>query len=139
MLLSCLLHNIFCNIFSQNGSFRIVFIDGFEQNIFVTDFCYYYGLLDFVLCNNNNIYKDSLDSGAKITKRISRRKSVFNCKFMENVKFLLTYRDSEKLVPLVREISWSNNIIIAEKCKDNLEREFYSGCCQTTLFSCILK
>lgn len=116
-----------------------MFIDVFEQNIFVTDFCYYYGLLDFVLCNNNNIYKDSLDSGAKITKRISRRKSVFNCKFMENVKCLLTYRDSEKLVPLVREISWSNNIIIAEKCKDNLEREFYSGCCQTALFSCILK
>lgn len=26
--------------------------------------------------------------------------------------FYLTYRDSEKLAPLVREISWSNNIII---------------------------
>lgn len=31
----------------------------------------------------------------------------------------------EKLAPLVREISWSNNIIIMEKCKDDLEREFY--------------
>lgn len=39
--------------------------------------------------------------------------------------FYLTYRDSEKLAPLVREISWSNNIIIVEKCKDDLEREFY--------------
>ena len=39
--------------------------------------------------------------------------------------FYLTYRDSEKLAPLVREISWSNNIIIMEKCKDDLEREFY--------------
>ena len=39
--------------------------------------------------------------------------------------FYLTYRDSEKLAPLVREISWSNNIIIMEKCKDDLQREFY--------------
>lgn len=39
--------------------------------------------------------------------------------------FYLSYRDSEKLAPLVREISWSNNIIIMEKCKDDLQREFY--------------
>ena len=39
--------------------------------------------------------------------------------------FYLTYRHSEKLAPMVREISWSNNIIIMEKCKDDLEREFY--------------
>ncbi|MDD6576002.1 MULTISPECIES: DUF1016 N-terminal domain-containing protein [Lachnospiraceae] len=25
----------------------------------------------------------------------------------------------------MREISWNNNIIIMEKCKDNLQREFY--------------
>ena len=39
--------------------------------------------------------------------------------------FYLNYRDSKKLAPLVREISWSNNIIIMEKCKDDLQREFY--------------
>lgn len=39
--------------------------------------------------------------------------------------FYLTYRNSEKLAQLVREISWSNNIIIMEKCKDDLQREFY--------------
>lgn len=39
--------------------------------------------------------------------------------------FYLSYRDSEKLAPLVREISWSNNIVIMEKCKDDLQREFY--------------
>lgn len=39
--------------------------------------------------------------------------------------FYLTYCKSEKLAPLVREISWSNNIVIMEKCKDDLEREFY--------------
>ena len=26
---------------------------------------------------------------------------------------------------MVREISWSNTIIIREKCKDDLQREFY--------------
>lgn len=39
--------------------------------------------------------------------------------------FYLTYCKSEKLAPLVREISWSNNIVIMEKCKDDLQREFY--------------
>ena len=33
--------------------------------------------------------------------------------------------ESEKLAPLVREISWSNNVVIMEKCKDDLQREFY--------------
>ncbi len=37
--------------------------------------------------------------------------------------FYLTYRESEKLAPMVREISWSNNIVIMEKCKDDLQRE----------------
>ncbi len=39
--------------------------------------------------------------------------------------FYLTYHGVEKLAPLVREISWSNNIVIMEKCKDDLQREFY--------------
>lgn len=39
--------------------------------------------------------------------------------------FYLNYRDSEKLAPLVREISWSNNVVIMEKCKDDLQKEFY--------------
>lgn len=40
-------------------------------------------------------------------------------------KFYLTYSSNEKLAPMVREISWSHNIIVMEKCKDDLEREFY--------------
>ena len=39
--------------------------------------------------------------------------------------FYLTYKDIETLAPLVREISWTKNIVITEKWKDNLEREFY--------------
>ena len=39
--------------------------------------------------------------------------------------FYESYRQSEKLAPLVREIGWTHNITILEKCKDELEREFY--------------
>jgi len=39
--------------------------------------------------------------------------------------FYLLYKNSQKLQPLVAEISWVKNIIIMEKCKDDLEREFY--------------
>jgi len=37
----------------------------------------------------------------------------------------LTYSGIEKLQPLVAEIGWTHNLIIMEKCKYNLEREFY--------------
>lgn len=39
--------------------------------------------------------------------------------------FFETYSNIEKLAPLVREIGWTHNVIIMEKCKDDLEREFY--------------
>lgn len=39
--------------------------------------------------------------------------------------FYETYTDSAKLAPLVREISWSHNLIIMEQCKDPQECEFY--------------
>ena len=35
------------------------------------------------------------------------------------------YANHPKLAPLVREISWSHNLVIMEKCKDDLQREFY--------------
>jgi len=35
------------------------------------------------------------------------------------------YAKNEKLAQLVREIGWGHNIMIMEKCKENLEREFY--------------
>jgi DUF1016 N-terminal domain len=31
-----------------------------------------------------------------------------------------------KLRPLVAEIGWPHNMVIMEKCKDELEREFYA-------------
>ena len=39
--------------------------------------------------------------------------------------FFETYRDRPKLAPLVREIAWSHNLVILERCKIPLEREFY--------------
>lgn len=40
-------------------------------------------------------------------------------------KFYLNYQGKTKLAPMVQEIGWSHNIVIMEKCKDDLEREFY--------------
>lgn len=34
-------------------------------------------------------------------------------------------RSKAKLAPLVREIGWSHNLVILERCKDTHEREFY--------------
>ncbi|HHT9135770.1 MAG TPA: PDDEXK nuclease domain-containing protein [Candidatus Wunengus sp. YC60] len=39
--------------------------------------------------------------------------------------FYLAYNKNEKLAPMVREISWTKNIIILEQCKDDIRREFY--------------
>ena len=40
-------------------------------------------------------------------------------------KFYLNYANKPKLAPLVQEIAWAHNIIIMEKCKNDLSREFY--------------
>ena len=39
--------------------------------------------------------------------------------------FYVTYSQKQKLQLLVAEIGWSHNLVIMEKCKDDLEREFY--------------
>ena len=39
--------------------------------------------------------------------------------------FYEAYNASAKLAPLVREIAWSHNLLILERCTDPLEREFY--------------
>jgi predicted nuclease of restriction endonuclease-like (RecB) superfamily len=39
-------------------------------------------------------------------------------------QFYLEYYKNEKLQPLVGEISWTKNVVIFQKCKDYLEREF---------------
>ncbi len=39
--------------------------------------------------------------------------------------FYLCYSGNKKLQPLVAEIGWTHNLIIMERCKESLEREFY--------------
>lgn len=39
--------------------------------------------------------------------------------------FYEAYRGSENLSPLVREISWTKNLVILERCREDAEREFY--------------
>ncbi len=41
-------------------------------------------------------------------------------------QFFLEYHENVKLQPLVGEISWAKNLVIMGRCKDPLEREFYS-------------
>lgn len=40
-------------------------------------------------------------------------------------QFYLKYSANLKLQPLVGEISWSKNLIVMSRCKDDLERNFY--------------
>jgi len=40
-------------------------------------------------------------------------------------QFYLEYKENKKLQPMVGEISWTKNVIIFQKAKDDLEREFY--------------
>lgn len=40
-------------------------------------------------------------------------------------QFYETYREDEKLSPLVRELSWTNNLLILSKCGSQEERGFY--------------
>ena len=49
--------------------------------------------------------------------------SVQNLWYMR--QFYLEYHENGKLQPLVGEIGWTHNLIVLQRCKDNLEREFY--------------
>ncbi len=44
-------------------------------------------------------------------------------------QFYETYCNDEKLSPLVRELSWTNNLLIISKTKDESEKEFYLKLC----------
>jgi hypothetical protein len=40
-------------------------------------------------------------------------------------QFYETYAKDENLAPMVREISWTKNLVILEPCKESAERQFY--------------
>jgi predicted nuclease of restriction endonuclease-like (RecB) superfamily len=39
--------------------------------------------------------------------------------------FYDTYKENKKLAPMVRKINWVQNCLIIEKCKDDIQREYY--------------
>ena len=49
--------------------------------------------------------------------------SARNIWYMRN--FYEVYAKNKKLQPMVAEIGWTHNVIILDKCNDDLEREFY--------------
>jgi len=50
-------------------------------------------------------------------------------------QFYETYRDNEKLSPLVKEIPWTHNTIIFSRCKTEEEREYYLTLCKKDRYS----
>lgn len=56
--------------------------------------------------------------------------------------FYLSYKDNEKLAQTVREISWGQNILIFEKCKDDMQKSTTSKIplktAGTVMYSCII-
>ena len=40
-------------------------------------------------------------------------------------EFYIAYRDLPKVQPLVAQIGWTQNLIVLQRCRDPLEREFY--------------
>ena len=50
-------------------------------------------------------------------------------------QFYETYHENEKLSPLVREISWTSNLIIMSGCKTDEAREFYLRLCIANRYS----
>lgn len=50
----------------------------------------------------------------------------FSARNLWNMReFYAAYKDTPNLQPLVAEISWTKNLVIFSRCKDDLEREFY--------------
>ena len=47
-------------------------------------------------------------------------------------QFFETYRGAPKLAPLVRELSWTHNLLIVGKCKRAAEREFFRPSCTSS-------
>ena len=50
-------------------------------------------------------------------------------------QFYEAYKDSPKLSPLVREISWTNNLLIFSRSKTEDEKEFYLKICKQESYS----
>lgn len=70
--------------------------------------------------------KSVVESLAKELQSESYGLSGFSPRNLWNMRnFYLAYKDNKKLQTLSAEISWSHNVLIFQKCKDDLQKEFY--------------
>ena len=76
--------------------------------------------------NNAGWGKSVVQDFANLLKQEYPTSSGFSAQNIWRMKqFYETYKDKEKLSPLVREISWSNNLLIMAGCKTDDAKEFY--------------
>ena len=76
--------------------------------------------------NNGGWGKSVVKDFADFLKQAYPSASGFSAQNIWRMKqFFETYKDNEKLSPLVREISWSNNLLIMAGCKTDEAKEFY--------------
>jgi predicted nuclease of restriction endonuclease-like (RecB) superfamily len=74
--------------------------------------------------------KGTVEALAAYIQRRQPNRSGFSASNLWRMRqFFDTYRRQPKLAPLVRELSWSHNLLILGKCKRNEEREFYLRLC----------
>ena len=77
--------------------------------------------------------QEVLDWGKSVVEQMSKdlisefgEKSGYSSSNLWRMRnFYLAYKDNSKLAQSVREISWGQNIIIFEKIKDDIEKEYY--------------
>lgn len=76
--------------------------------------------------NNDGWGKSVVQDFANFLKQAYPTASGFSAQNIWRMKqFYETYKDNEKLSPLVREITWSNNLLIMSGCKTEEAKEFY--------------
>ena len=80
--------------------------------------------------DNDGWGKSVVQDFANFLKREYPTASGFSAQNIWRMKqFYETYKDNEKLSPLVREITWSNNLLIMAGCKTDESKDFYLRLC----------
>ena len=79
---------------------------------------------------NNGWGKSVVQDFSNFLKQTYPSASGFSSQNIWRMKqFYETYKDNEKLSPLVREITQSNNLLIMSGCKTDEAKEFYMRLC----------
>lgn len=81
-------------------------------------------------CTKNNWGNNTVEKLSQFIQEKEPEIKGFSAQNIWRMKqFYETYYDDKKLSPLVREISWTNNLLILSKTKDKNEKEFYLKLC----------